>query len=115
MKYVLAAIALTIALPAAAQVNSPADPHAAHTGGATPTANADHAGHGQVNGDSSGQDMHAMHEKQGTANTGSATGDSKPGCCPDGKKMPCCEKMAAEGKKMDCCAGAKADHSSDEH
>lgn len=78
MKILLAAIALTIAVPAAAQTTQPAaDPHAGHT---MP------AGHGQHDGEAG----HEGHMK----------------CCAgmkDGKKMECCDKAKADGTKMDCC------------
>ena len=79
MKILLAAIALTIAVPAAAQTAQPAaDPHAGHT------MPADHSQHGDKSG-------HEGHEN----------------CCEqmkaDGKKMECCDEAKAEGGKMNCC------------
>ena len=79
MKILFAAIALTIAIPAAAQTAQPAvDPHAGHT------MPADHS----QPGDKGGNEDHKN-------------------CCDqmkaDGKKMECCDEAKAKGSKMACC------------
>ena len=87
MKYLLGAIALLVAAPAAAQAGQAVDPHAGHTP-------QQHEQHKQQSGHQHGQ------KQQG--------GDAghKMDCCKDGK---CCDK-AKQGQKMACCAehgGAK--------
>lgn len=95
MKFLLSAIALTIAVPAAAQTTAPAaDPHAGHS------MPADHSQHqGQQKG-SAGHDDHAD-------------------CCEhksaDGKKMGCCDKAKAEAGKMECCDKMAKKGSADAH
>lgn len=86
MKAFLTAIAMTIAVPAAAQTADPA--HSAHSSAPAPAPAAD----GKAD---AGHNDHA-------------------GCCEkmtDGKAMPCCDKAKTGGQKMDCCqkkAGSKA-------
>ena len=86
MKLFLTAIAMTFAVPAAAQTANPtANPHAGH---------AQHADHSKMD-----------HSKQG---------EGHKDCC-DGMKMDCCDKAKRTAGKMDCCekhsgkAGAAAD------
>ena len=104
MKLILSAIALTFAVPAAAQT-APMD-HSQHS----PAQHAQHgAGHGEHKSGHEGHGKDAKHE------------------CPmkaDGKKMACCDHatgkctMAKDGKAMECCkhdehkgdAKAHADH-----
>ncbi len=78
MKIFLTAIAMTIAVPAAAQTANPAAGHAQH------------ADHGKM--DHSKMD----HSKQGSGHEGDK------GCC-DGMKMDCCDKPKGTAGKMDCC------------
>jgi hypothetical protein len=101
MKLILCAMALTFAVPAAAQT-APAMDHSQHS----PAQHAQHgAGHDQHKGGHDGHGKDAKHE------------------CPmkaDGKKMACCDHakgectMAKDGKAMECCkhddhkAGGKA-------
>ncbi len=104
MKILVAAFALTIAIPAAAQTGQPApDPHAGHT------MPADHSQHKQDGHAQHGQVGHSQHKD----------GQEGKDCCEhkaaDGKKMDCCEKAMAGGK-MDCCEkhadkkGGEANH-----
>lgn len=76
MKFLMTAIAMTIASPVVAQTSTPADPHAGHSQPATK---------GQVPDPHAGHDMKAM-GKMG----------------PEAMKAHCA-KMKAEGKKMDGC------------
>lgn len=94
MKLILTAIALTFALPAAAQTGATMD-HSQHSP-------AQHAQHGAQHG--AGHDGHkGGHEGHGK--------DMKHECPmgKDGKKMACCEHgkaectMSKDGKKMTCC------------
>ena len=82
MKILIAAVALTIAVPAAAQTGQAANPHAAHQG--------DHGKHGTDHGKHGGSG-HEGHKN----------------CCEhktaDGKRMDCCDKAKAAGGKMECC------------
>ena len=77
MKFFIAAIAMTIAIPAAAQTAQTADPHAGHQ------MPADHGKH----------DGKAGHEGKDCCDHKTA----------DGKMMDCCEKAKAAGGKMECC------------
>ena len=93
MKTFIAAIALTIAFPAAAQQNA----HAQHQG-------MDHSQH-------KGMD-HSQHQ-------GMDHGKEHKGCCDhksgDGKKMKCCDDAMKAGKKMKCCDKAGGEHSGMKH
>ena len=91
MKTLIAAVALTIATPAAAQqqhAQHQALNHAQHHG-------TDHAQHQGTN--------HARHQ-------GMDHGAKDKGCCDHepGKPMKCCEAAMKAGKKMECCDKANA-------
>ena len=87
MKTFIAAVALTIAFPAAAQQTGQQQ-HAQHQG-------MNHAQHQGMN--------HAQHQ-------GMDHGKEHKGCCDhkgnDGKPMKCCEAAMKSGKKMACCEKA---------
>ena len=85
MKTIIAAIALSIAVPAAAQTQ-----HSQH---------ADHSQHGQPAGDHSG------HGKK----DGCCDHDAK------GKMMECCAKAKAAGNKMECCDKQAKEKGADAH
>ncbi|HWH17924.1 MAG TPA: hypothetical protein VNT77_06250 [Allosphingosinicella sp.] len=92
MKVLFTAIALTIAVPAAAQTGQlTADPHAGHG------QQADHSRHSQA-----GQAGQASHDHHGQAGH-----EGHKNCCEhmtaDGKKMECCGKAKTSGAKMECC------------
>ena len=90
MKTFIAAVALTIAFPAAAQ-------QAAHQ----------HQQHSQHQGMD-----HSQHK-------GMDHGKEHKGCCDhksgDGKPMKCCEEAMKAGKKMACCDKAKGQHEGMKH
>jgi hypothetical protein len=100
MKFLLSAIALAIAVPAAAQTTAPA--------ANPPGMPADHSQHQERQRGSTGHDGHAD-------------------CCghesADGKKMDCCDKAKAGAGKMECCdkmakkggADAHAGHDMSKH
>lgn len=85
MKMLLAAIVMTIASPAFAQTEAPADAHAQHS----PQQGI--GGHSQHTG-------HEGHDMAGSCCEKDAEG-----------KMACCEKMKANGEEMNCCEKSAAD------
>jgi hypothetical protein len=95
MKYLLAAMGIVIAAPAAAQT-APADPHQGH---AAPQAQGQPAAHSQHQPGQHGQHQagqQGQHQGQ----------DMASGCCADRNGngvMDCCENMA-QGRGEDCCA-----------
>lgn len=86
MKSMIAAIAMTIAMPAFAQSATPADAHDQHAAHADAVSHSGHAGQASQSGGHEGHDMTS-------------------GCCEKGAdgKMACCEEMKAKGKAMACC------------
>ena len=94
MKYVLSAVALILAAPAAAQT--------------APAQHQDHQQHQQHQASQAGHAQHAQHSQHQAGQQGQHQGHAMAdGCCADRNgngRMDCCENMA-QARGEDCCAG----------
>ncbi len=96
MKYLVAAFAVAIATPAAAQQQPAPQGHGQH-------GPAQHQSHGQGQHQGHGQQGQAQHQGHGQNHGGHGSGESCPCCAPgpNGQRPACCERMHQQGARPD--------------